>query len=122
MSRFAFLAALVLAVATPLAAQNAPTAAASAALAAPNAAPAAPAALAPRIDRAGVGVRHSVAAPEAVPALKRSDTNRNRALLIVGGAALLVGAAIGHDNNTAGSLIMVSGAVVGLYGMYKFLQ
>jgi hypothetical protein len=39
--------------------------------------------------------------------------------MIVGGAALLVGAVIGGN---AGTIIMVGGGVVGLYGLYKFLQ
>lgn len=41
------------------------------------------------------------------------------ALMIVGGAAILVGAIIG---DTAGDVFMVGGAVVGLYGLYKYLQ
>jgi hypothetical protein len=40
-------------------------------------------------------------------------------MMIVGGAALIVGAVIGH---TAGTLIMVGGAVVGLAGLYQYLQ
>jgi hypothetical protein len=39
--------------------------------------------------------------------------------MIVGGASLLVGAIIGGD---AGTVFMVGGAVVGLYGLYKYLQ
>ena len=41
------------------------------------------------------------------------------ALMVVGGGALLVGAIIG---GTAGALIMVGGAVIGLLGLYQFLQ
>ena len=41
------------------------------------------------------------------------------ALMIVGGAAILVGAIIGDD---AGAFFMVGGAVIGLYGLYKYLQ
>jgi hypothetical protein len=41
------------------------------------------------------------------------------ALMIVGGAAILIGAIIGND---AGAFFMVGGAVVGLYGLYKYLQ
>jgi len=40
------------------------------------------------------------------------------ALMIVGGAALVVGAVIGDD---AGTLVMLGGAAVGLYGLYLFL-
>jgi len=39
--------------------------------------------------------------------------------MIVGGAAILVGAIVG---DTAGNVFMVGGAVVGLYGLYKYLQ
>ena len=42
-----------------------------------------------------------------------------QALMIVGGAAILVGAIVG---DTAGDVFMVGGAVVGLYGLYKYLQ
>ena len=39
--------------------------------------------------------------------------------MIVGGAAFLAGAIIGGD---AGTIIMVGGAAVGLYGLYLYLQ
>ena len=39
--------------------------------------------------------------------------------MIVGGVALLTGAIIGGD---AGLMISVGGAVVGLWGLYQFLQ
>jgi hypothetical protein len=44
---------------------------------------------------------------------------RNVALMVVGGAALVVGAVIG---GAAGLLIAVAGAAVGLYGLYYFIQ
>jgi hypothetical protein len=40
-------------------------------------------------------------------------------LMIVGFAALLVGAIIGDD---AGTIVMLGGAGIGLYGLYLFLQ
>jgi hypothetical protein len=43
----------------------------------------------------------------------------NVALMVVGGAALIIGAVIG---GTAGVLIAVAGAAVGLYGLYYFIQ
>jgi hypothetical protein len=43
----------------------------------------------------------------------------NVALIVVGGAALIVGAIIG---GTAGILIAVAGAAIGLYGLYGFIQ
>jgi len=75
--------------------------------------------LAPTVEGAAVGVRRSAPAPAPSPAPRRVDTKGNRAMMIVGGAALLVGAVIGGD---AGTIIMVGGGVVGLYGLYKFLQ
>ena len=44
---------------------------------------------------------------------------QNVALMVVGGAALIIGAVIG---GTAGVLIAVAGAAVGLYGLYNFIQ
>ncbi len=49
----------------------------------------------------------------------RLGAGRNVALMVVGGAALIIGAAIG---GTAGILIAVTGAAVGLYGLYNFIQ
>jgi hypothetical protein len=40
-------------------------------------------------------------------------------LMIVGGAAFLAGALIGGD---AGTIVMVGGAGIGLYGLYLYLQ
>lgn len=53
------------------------------------------------------------------PLMQNRTSNRNSvALMIVGGAALVVGAVIGDD---AGTLVMLGGAAVGLYGLYLFL-
>ena len=41
------------------------------------------------------------------------------ALMVVGGAAVLTGLIIGND---AGTVIAVGGAVMGLYGLYEYLQ
>ena len=64
---------------------------------------------------------HAVSTKGALPAplLQNRTSNRNSvALMIVGGAALVVGAVIGDD---AGTLVMLGGAAVGLYGLYLFL-
>lgn len=69
---------------------------------------------------ATAGVRLDRAEPRELPAPpKREDTSRNRALIIVGGAGLIVGALIGDE---AGRIIMVGGAGVGLYGLYRYLE
>ena len=55
----------------------------------------------------------------APPVIQKRTSNRNSvALMIVGGAALVVGAVIGDD---AGTLVMLGGAGIGLYGLYLFL-
>jgi len=43
----------------------------------------------------------------------------NVALMVVGGAALIIGAVIGGDG---GLLLAIGGAIVGLYGLYHFIQ
>ncbi len=76
----------------------------------------------PTLDGATVGIRHSVdqaaTAPANVGAAVQNGTS-STALMIVGGAAFLAGAIIGDD---AGTIIMVGGAAVGLYGLYLYLQ
>jgi hypothetical protein len=52
-----------------------------------------------------------------LPGVQR--TSRDAALMIVGGAAFLLGAVIGDD---AGGVLMVGGAVVGLVGLYQYLR
>jgi len=55
----------------------------------------------------------------APPVIQNRSSNRNAvALMIVGGAALVVGAVISGD---AGTLVMLGGAGIGLYGLYLFL-
>jgi hypothetical protein len=76
----------------------------------------------PTLDGATVGIRHvdmqaTTAPTNATPAARRGD--QPTALMIVGGAAFLAGAIIGGD---AGTIIMVGGAAVGLYGLYLYLQ
>ena len=64
------------------------------------------------------------------PVTQRSNANaaaadshlgagQNVALMVVGGAALIIGAAIGE---TAGVLLAIGGAIVFLYGLYNFIQ
>jgi len=94
--------------------QAAPTTVVTASVAAPTAGP--------TLDDATVGIKHTTAqtatAPtNATPAVRRGD--QPTALMIVGGAAFLAGAIIGGD---AGTIIMVGGAAVGLYGLYLYLQ
>lgn len=81
----------------------------------------APAPAGPTLDDATIGIKHSAAqtatTPTNVAAPRHGD--QPTALMIVGGAAFLAGAIIGGD---AGTIIMVGGAAVGLYGLYLYLQ
>jgi hypothetical protein len=51
-----------------------------------------------------------------LPGVQRTSTDV--ALMIVGGAALILGSVIGDD---AGAMMMVGGGVVGLVGLYQYL-
>ena len=95
-----------------------------------TASPAAPEAeLAPRpASEAGasrLGLRAGVHSPVEAPSMRpliapnRAGLGQSRAMMIVGGAAVIVGAVIG---GTPGTLFMVGGAVVGLIGLYEYLQ
>src|SRR5438874_1618955 len=79
---------------------------------------------------AHVAVRSSIDQPVALRRVTRVDATtamsperRNlgqpRALMIVGGAAFIAGALIEGD---AGRILMVSGAIVGVYGLYEYLR
>jgi hypothetical protein len=55
--------------------------------------------------------------PEALDLRRR--LTRGETLMIVGGAIFLAGAIIGDD---PGTIIMIGGAAVGIYGLYLYLQ
>ena len=79
------------------------------------------AAAGPTVASSVVGIKRAEAAKTgAAPAADaRLGAGRNVALMVVGGAALIIGAVIG---GTAGILIAVTGAAIGLYGLYNFVQ
>jgi hypothetical protein len=52
-------------------------------------------------------------------AQRRAGLGQPVALMVVGGATLLAGLIIGDD---AGTVIAVGGALIGLYGLYEYLQ
>ena len=86
------------------------------------AAPVIPATRAPSLaapQPAGL-TRHQDAAPLPAPKVPRESTRTNTALMVTGLAAVLVGAVV--DDNDASSILIVGGAVVGLIGLYRFLQ
>ena len=105
-----------IAIASPAGAQNvlalAPT---PAPVVSPSAATPAP--VGPTLDAAAVGVRHAPAAATA-PA-RRGGYGQPIALMVVGGAAVIVGLIIGGG---AGTAIAIGGAVAGLIGLYQYLQ
>jgi hypothetical protein len=80
--------------------------------------PAASPAAGPRVDAAAVGVRHAPATKDAA-APRRGGYGQPVALMVVGGAAVLVGLIIGGG---AGAAIAIGGAVAGLIGLYQYLQ
>ena len=59
------------------------------------------------------------AASEQAAQRRGAGLAQSEAMMIVGGAAILVGAIVGGD---PGRIIMIGGAVVGLVGLYKYLQ
>lgn len=74
----------------------------------------------PTVEATKLGVKQSVSASKAPAAYDAHvGAGRNVALMVVGGAALVIGAVIG---GAAGILIAVAGAAVGLYGLYYFIQ
>ena len=66
----------------------------------------------------GVQARHEAAAPAAT-AQSRAGLGKPRALMFVGLGTFIAGAIIGGE---AGAVIMVTGAAIGLYGLYHYLQ
>ena len=72
--------------------------------------------LAPTTSNSAVGVRRATA---EAPALPMAPVDRSPAMMIVGGVALIAGAVIG---GTPGTIIMIGGAVIGLFGLWNYLQ
>jgi hypothetical protein len=76
----------------------------------------------PRLETSAIALQPSVASDSAEATQRRSSSRgmgQAQAMMIVGGAAVVVGIIIGDD---VGTLIAVSGAVVGLYGLYQYLK
>jgi len=79
-------------------------------------APAAPSG--PSMDAAALSPRVSSDAALDANAMRRPSRGSGVGLMIFGGAALITGLIIG---NSAGTVIAVGGAIVGLYGLYVYL-
>jgi hypothetical protein len=69
-------------------------------------------------SRAGVS-RTETAASAPAAADARLGAGTNVALMVVGGAALIIGVVI---SGTAGALIAIAGAAIGLFGLFHFVQ
>lgn len=69
--------------------------------------------------RAGMHARETARPDQPTLAANRAGLGQARALMIVGVAALVAGAIIG---GTPGTVVMVGGAVIGLIGLYDYLQ
>ena len=77
----------------------------------------------PRLELTATAVRHRTpaidSAAAATQAARRKSMGQPVALMVVGAAAIVVGAIIGGD---AGTIFMIGGAVAGLIGLYQYLQ
>jgi hypothetical protein len=73
------------------------------------------------IDAPSAFRRNITPAPEHVTVVAQTHAGlgQSKALMIVGGAALVAGAIVGGK---PGTIIMVGGAIVGLVGLYQYLQ
>lgn len=105
---------------TPVRAQEASLAPSDAPRAASDSAQSAVAPAGPTVTAAAVGVRtQNAASREPLPAAGHNTFDKGVGLMIVGGAAVLTGIVVG---NNAGHAISVAGAVVGLYGLWQYVQ
>ena len=104
----------------PLRAQNASLAAPVAAPAvAPVSQPAVQTPAGPTMDAATVAVKNASSELKAPAPAPGKYYDQGTKLMIVGGAAILTGIVVGGD---AGHAISIAGAVIGLYGLYKYLE
>ena len=83
----------------------------------------APAAAGPTLESTSIAARATVEQTQAgiagMALQRRANPGRPVALMIVGGAAIVLGSIIG---DAPGTLFMIGGAVALLYGLYLWLQ
>ena len=73
-----------------------------------------------RTSAVGIQSLHQAVPLDPAGALANAPSReQSRAMMIVGGAGLIVGAIIG---GTPGTIVMVGGGVVGLIGLYNYLE
>jgi hypothetical protein len=91
----------------------------------PATAPVASSVVAPSVAPVGpvvtpVGITRADAVAATAPLNLQGDpSRRDTAWMIIGGAMLVVGSVVDGD---AGTIIMVTGAVIGLTGLWRYLQ
>ena len=74
----------------------------------------------PTVEASATAFRASTpAAGASLEMQQRKSMGQPVALMVVGGAAILIGAVIG---DAAGTLFMIGGAVALLWGLYRYLQ
>jgi hypothetical protein len=77
----------------------------------------------PTFESAAVGVRVSDkkvdASTEATAAQRRPRAGQDVALMVVGVGAMIVGALV---SGTAGTIIIIGGAAMALFGLYHYLE
>jgi hypothetical protein len=85
------------------------------------AAEAAPVSFAPTTANASVGIQRTAASSDAasLTPVPQGSVGRNPAMMIVGGVALIAGAVIGGES---GTIIMIGGGLLGLYGLWQYLK
>lgn len=71
------------------------------------------------MDRPSAAVRRLEVVPAAPIPSSSQNLGEAKAEMIVGGAAFVAGALMDND---AGSVLMLGGAIVGLYGLWNYLK
>ena len=81
----------------------------------------APAAAGPRLEATAAAFRAPAAEDERIALLQARTNSMGKpiALMVVGGAAIVLGALIGDD---IGTLFTIGGAVALIYGLYLYLR
>jgi hypothetical protein len=76
----------------------------------------------PRIDRTATAFRIAPAPADTsavATARARGDVSKPVAIMLVGGAAIVLGSVV---DNEVGELIVIGGVVAVLYGLYQYLK
>ncbi len=75
----------------------------------------------PMLQTAAVGYRANAApvVPNALAVSSEGENSQNMALMVVGGAGLIVGAVIG---GRSGTIVMLGSGILGLVGLFRYLQ